>query len=157
VPLYFFDTSALVKRYVVEPGSTWVQSITDPTAANTIFVAQITGVEVIATLSRRIGSISPADATRLISSFRHDFTNQYQVLAINDALIAEAMNVAEKHRLRGYDAVQFTAAVQVHTALAAMGGSAAVGGMYLILVSADQELNNAAAARGLVVEDPNNH
>lgn len=154
--IYFFDTSALVKRYVVEPGSAWVQSITDPVAANDIFVAQITGVEVIATISRRIGSTSTTDAARLISSFRHDLANQYQVLAINDALIEEAMNVAERHRLRGYDAVQFTAAIEVHTRLAAMGGPS-LGGLGLTLVSADQELNNAATARGLAVEDPNTH
>jgi predicted nucleic acid-binding protein len=156
VALYFFDTSALVKRYVVEPGSGWVQSITDPAAANTIFIAQITGVEVIAAISRRIGSTSSADATRLISSFRHDFANQYQVLAINDALISEAMDVAEIHRLRGYDAVQFTAAVEVHTRLAAVGGSV-LGGAALTLVSADQELNDAAVTRGLAIEDPNTH
>jgi predicted nucleic acid-binding protein len=156
VAIYFFDTSSLVKRYVVEQGSMWVQSITDPVAANTIFVAQITGVEVIATVARRIGSVSVADATRLISSFRHDFANQYQVVVVNDALIAQAMDVAENYRLRGYDAVQFAAALEVHARSAAIG-LASLGGSGMTLVSSDNELNDAAVSAGLAVEDPNTH
>lgn len=154
--VYYFDTSALVKRYVVEQGSPWVQSITDPVAANTIFIAQITGVEVIATVARRLGNVSPGDAATLISSFRHDFANQYQVVVVNDALIEHAMDLAENYRLRGYDAVQFAAALEVHARSTAMG-IAVLGGPTMTLVSADNELSDAAVAKGLTVEDPNTH
>jgi hypothetical protein len=30
VSVYFFDTSALVKRYAAEIGSTWVGKVSDP-------------------------------------------------------------------------------------------------------------------------------
>ncbi len=33
---YFFDSSALVKRYVIERGSTWVIRITTPAVGNSI-------------------------------------------------------------------------------------------------------------------------
>ena len=39
---YFPDSSALAKRYIAETGSGWVQTLTDPAAANTIYVARIT-------------------------------------------------------------------------------------------------------------------
>jgi predicted nucleic acid-binding protein len=38
---YFTDTSALIKRYVREVGTTWIRSITTRSASNIIFVAHI--------------------------------------------------------------------------------------------------------------------
>jgi hypothetical protein len=61
------------------------------------------------------------------------------------------MILAERHALRGYDAVQLAAALELQTVLTASGLPA------LTLVSADAELNAAAAAEGLTVEDPNLH
>jgi len=39
VSTYFFDTSALIKRYVVEQGTDWVRSIVAPQAGHTILIA----------------------------------------------------------------------------------------------------------------------
>lgn len=50
---YFFDSSALVKRYAVETGSVWVESLTDPRAGNRVYVAAITHVEVISAIARK--------------------------------------------------------------------------------------------------------
>ncbi len=36
VAVYFFDSSAIVKRYAAEPGSSWVDSICDETAGNIV-------------------------------------------------------------------------------------------------------------------------
>jgi hypothetical protein len=60
------------------------------------------------------------------------------------------MALAETHALRGYDAVQLAAALNVNSACAAAGA-------VFTLVSADGELNAAARAEGLAVEDPNLH
>jgi uncharacterized protein len=59
------------------------------------------------------------------------------------------MALAEMHALRGDDAVQLAAAVEVH----AWGDI--LGLPVLTLVSADKELNVAATAQGLAVENPN--
>ena len=45
---YYFDSSALVKRYTQEVGSPWVTSRTDVQAGNEVFIALITGVEIAA-------------------------------------------------------------------------------------------------------------
>ena len=50
---YFFDSSALVKRYVPESGTAWVRSITDSTTGNNIFVASIMQVEIVSAVARR--------------------------------------------------------------------------------------------------------
>ncbi|WP_244918150.1 type II toxin-antitoxin system VapC family toxin [Nostoc linckia] len=62
---YFIDSSALVKRYISETGSAWVLGLFDPTLNNEVFIAAITGVEIIAAITRRSrsGSISITDAT----------------------------------------------------------------------------------------------
>jgi len=63
VAVYFIDSSALVKRYVIETGTTFVTDITDPVARYHVYVARITGVEVIAGLARRgrAGDVSSSE------------------------------------------------------------------------------------------------
>ena len=61
------------------------------------------------------------------------------------------MDLAEAHGLRAYDSVQLAAALELNRLRVAAG----MGG--IILVSADLELNAAATASGLAVDDPNLH
>ena len=150
---YFCDTSAIVKRYVNEPGTAWLISITDRGAGGRVFVAGITGAEAVAALTRksRGGGLSPTDTAAAIAAFRHDFTNEFGIVAVTPRLIGMAMSLAEKHGLRGYDSVQLAAGLITQTRRQARGLSA------LTFLSADTELNAAAAAEGLIVDDPNAH
>lgn len=150
---YFFDSSALAKRYVTEIGTRWVQSLTDQAAGNGVYVARITLVELVAAISRRRknGDLTPADADAALADVRADFVSDYQVIEVTAALVAQAEALAEKHALRGYDAVQLVAALEVNNAYLAAGQPPAT------LVSADLELNNAGLAEGLNVDDPNTH
>lgn len=52
MPAYFFDSSALVKRFASETGSEWVVGLLRPSAKNKIYIARITSVEVIAAVER---------------------------------------------------------------------------------------------------------
>lgn len=52
---YFFDSSALVKHYVSETGTLWVRGIVDASPPNEIAIAHVTGAEIVATISRRVG------------------------------------------------------------------------------------------------------
>jgi hypothetical protein len=153
VAAYFFDSSAVVKRYVQEMGTAWVLSVMDPAAGHALYVARITGVEVVSALTRqtRSGAVAPEAAATALMQFRHDFTHQYRTVDITPSLITRAMGLAETHALRGYDAVQCAAALVVHTYRQALGMP------LLTLVSADDALNTAAAAEGLLVDDPNAH
>lgn len=150
---YFCDSSAIVKRYVREVGTDWVLGIADPAADHRIYVAGVTAVEVVAALARRqrAGHLSPTEAAATIGRFRHDLANQYRMVGITIALINRAMDVAERHALRGYDALQLAAALEVRAHRLALGVAPPM------FVSADRELNAAAGAEGLDVEDPNAH
>lgn len=162
--VYFFDSSALVKRYVDEDGSGWVRAITDPKALNDIHVARVTGAEVLAAVTkrRREGDISAAEAARFIADFRHDFARQYLPIEVTGAVVAHAMNLIESHPLKGYDAVQLATALVVSGHLAALGAATPRGAVtspsfMLTFVTADNALYRAAIAEGLVVENPHLH
>ncbi len=151
--IYFFDSSALVKRYIAETGTVWVRGITDPAAGNGIYVARITEVETVAALTRRKrkGDLTPGDAAAAIADVRVDFAAEYAVIEVAPVLIADAVRLAETHALRGYDAVQLAAALRVGA------DSLAVGLPPVTLISADSDLNDAGRAEGLLVDDPNTH
>ena len=53
VAVYFFDSSALVKRYAYETGSDWIVALTEPSASHSLYIARITAVELVSALSRR--------------------------------------------------------------------------------------------------------
>lgn len=150
--IYFLDSSAVAKQYVQEVGSKWVMDLLDPSTGNAIFVARITGVEVISAIARRRrgGTISATQATAALTQFRTDFARLFQAVEMTKSLLDAAMVLAEQYSLRGYDAAQMAAAIEV-------AQSVSLAGMVLTLVSADAELNSAAAAHGLQVEDPNQH
>ncbi len=147
---YFFDSSALVKRYVNERGSEKVLTITDPDATNTLHIARITIVEVVAAVARRRrgGNIVPTDAATVIADFDFDVNNQYRIIEITQSLLQNARNLANKHALRGYDAVQLTAAIAVNTECITIELPS------VVFVSSDNELNAAAKSEGLQVENP---
>lgn len=151
--IYFMDSSALVKRYISEIGSTWTLGLFDPVLDNEFFIAAITGVEIIAAITRRArsGSISVTDATFVCHQIRNDLQTDYLIVEITEEIINSGMTLAEKRGLRGYDAVQLAAGCAVN-ALCTVSGLSPV-----IFVSADSELNVAAANEGLSIENPNNY
>ena len=150
---YFCDTSALVKRYVAETGSAWLTATIAPQTGNRVFIARITFVELISAITRRERGrhISAADAKTAKTQFETDYSSEFFNIEISENLIKEAARLAEKHALRGYDAVQLAAALKTEKEKIALGLSS------LILLSADTELNAAAVSEGLTVDDPNNH
>ena len=151
--VYFCDSSAIVKRYVAEQGTAWLTGITDPAAGNRVYVAAITGAEVIAALARkrRGQHLSTNDAATAMTRFRHDYENEFLIVEVAAALIGSAMSLADTHSLRGYDAVQLAAAIQTQQRRNARGAPA------LIFITADDDLLDAGAAEGLVTDNPNVH
>ena len=150
---YIFDASAIVKRYVREAGTAWVENLTDTASGHEIFLTRVTRVEVIAALSRRRerGHAPSSTTAAILSAFRYDAAHQYNILEINAPLLNEAERLAEKHRLRGYDAVQLAATLSLHRTRNTAGLSG------LTFLSADDELNTGALAEGLTFENPNAH
>jgi len=150
---FIFDASGIVKRYLTEIGSGWVHGLTEPAAAHEIFLTRLTRVEIVAAIARRGrgGPVPAAAVPALLAQFRHDAAHQYTILEIAPAVLADAERLAESHGLRAYDAVQLAAAADLHRDRSTHGLSR------LTLISADQELNAAAMAEGIDIDDPTAH
>lgn len=151
--IYFLDSSALLKRYVSETGTSWVQSLFDPAQHNHLAIGMISGAEIVAAVSRRVkgAGLSASEGLRVIRQFRSDFQSEFELIEINGAVIRTAMDLAERHALRGYDAVQLAAA----SVLNGLSRSRGLGD--ITLVSSDHELNSAAVSHGINVDDPTLH
>jgi uncharacterized protein len=150
---YFCDSSALAKRYVAETGSAWLTATIDPKGGNYTFIARITFVEITSAISRkqRTGNLSASDFKTVQSQLETDYLSELLSVEITESLILEAAKLAEIHALRGYDAVQLAAALEIQAKRSARGLPA------LIMLSADHDLNHAAIIEGLTVENPNLH
>jgi predicted nucleic acid-binding protein len=150
---YYFDTSALAKRYVKETGSAWVTGICDPATGNALYIARITEVEVTSALARRrkAKTLSVAHAGILLTAFQNHLTNEYAIVEITPPILSAAVRLADLHSLRALDATQLAALMEVNIQRQAQKLP------LLTLVSADDELNTAASAEGISVENPNAH
>jgi predicted nucleic acid-binding protein len=153
VASYFFDSSALAKSYLKEAGTAWTRTLLKPAAANTLYAVGVTEVEVISAVVRRqrAGSLSAMDAAIALADFRQDLQSEFQIVEVTAALVSSAATLVETHGLRAYDAVQLAGILEVNRTHITLNIPP------ITLVSADQELNTAAAAEGITVEDPNNH
>lgn len=149
----YSDTSALTKRYVLETGSVWLRALVDPLTDNDTYTVVLTAAELTAAIARRQRgrSLTPEEAARIHAGFENDLENDYQTIAVTDALVSSAMMLAKRHFLRGYDAVQLAAALEINRQYLVAGLPP------ILFVSADRELNAAATAEGLRVENPNDH
>lgn len=54
--MYFVDTSALLKRYVREVGSQWLQNLVAPASGHIINISRLTKAEITSALARRLAS-----------------------------------------------------------------------------------------------------
>lgn len=107
--ILYLDASALVKRYVAEPGSAEVSAA--------ISRAQVTGtvllsrVEVEAALAKavRVRALTDEEALASIQVFRNEWPDLVRV-QVTEMLVARAGTFAWEHGLRGYDAVHLAAA-----------------------------------------------
>ena len=152
---YFLDTSALVKRHIREPGHTWIESLCDPVAGNTIVISEAALVEVVASLARMVRErprrLTPGTRDRHIALFERFAASEYVVISLNRTIITRAAALCRTHPLRAYDAVQLACALTKRDDDMAAGLPAP------IFVCADVTLLNAAVNEGLAIENPNTH
>ena len=109
----FFDSSALVKRYIPETGNAWVQSRLRGTPQSDTYIAYVTGPEIMAAFARRLrmGDITLAAYNVAATTFERHFRHRYTRLALSLPVVYTAMDLTKRHHLRGYDAVQLTTAL----------------------------------------------
>jgi predicted nucleic acid-binding protein len=106
--ILYLDSSALVKRYVAEPGSTEVNDAI--ATAEVIGTAIISRAEVAAALTKsvRMEVLTREEASASLQVFRNEWLDLVRV-QITELVVTRADSLAWEHHLRGYDAVQLAA------------------------------------------------
>ena len=150
---YYVDASALVKRYVNEPGSDWLRAIVTTSEPHLFFTSRMTIVEVISAFARRVRDdpLSSDEFAAVSDAFRSDCLNQYQIMPPTLEIVDLACGLLERHPLRAYDATQLATGLVAQQFLTAQTYPP------LTFLSSDDRLNQAASHEGLAVDNPGHH
>ena len=109
----YFDTSAVVPLLIAEPGSARAASLWN--SADRVVSVRLLYPETRAALAqaRRLGRITTRHLRSAVTDFDSLF-DEIDLVELDDSLARRAGELAEVHRLRGYDAVHLAAAERIH-------------------------------------------
>jgi predicted nucleic acid-binding protein len=141
-------------HYVDEIGSAWVRQLTVPRSGDTVLLAEITLAEVAAALAakhRLPGGITLLQRDRALSLFLQDCDTRFLLLPVDRPVLDRAVELTQKHRLRGYDAVQLASALVAGEVMHANSLPLPT------FVAGDGYLLKAATAEKFPVENPLDH
>lgn len=147
--VYYLDSSALVKRYVQEQGSAWLNAAWLQTAT-TLITSRISIVEVRSAFARRQRehTMTEAEIAEYIAVFKEDCAKRYSLIDVDTVIIQLASELPDQLGLRAYDSIQLASAIKTNDLLIAAGLAP------LVFVCADSRLINAAQLCGLQCDDP---
>jgi predicted nucleic acid-binding protein len=116
---YFFDSSALVKLYHSETGTSAVDRIAS-TADNAIRISRLTIAELTSAFAIKVRtqSISREDADAFLRQFRRGVTSgKLEVFSIGESEFTAAESLVERYafdsRLRALDSLQLAVALEL--------------------------------------------
>lgn len=134
----YLDTSALIKRFVTEKGSSLVQDLIglgEPIATATIAYAEVYSA---LTRKRREGAVRESRYASLCRRFEEDWQGTVRVELTSDVLVL-SRDLIKRRVLRGFDAIHLASALTLREAL----------GTPITFAAADRRLLAAAAGEGL--------
>ena len=139
---YYFDTSALVKRYHKEKGTVIVDDIID--GEGEIYVSTLGIVEMISVFMRlkSSGALNEKKYKRITEIFFSDVESRYIPVPFSDEHIVSAIQLIEKHNLRTLDSLHLAIAIDICS------------NRDCVFVSADKKLLEAAKREGFKIINP---
>lgn len=139
--ILYLDTSAIVKLYVEEEGSSTVRSAVG--AAGVIATSRVAYAELHAALAAacRMQRITVAERAAAAAVFRVDW-RAYLVVNVTQALVELAGDLVLAHELRGFDAIHVASAVLLRQRTR----------QEVQFMTWDRRMSEAAAALGFPVE-----
>ena len=150
MPIYYLDTSAIMKRYIPESGSEMVEELFDGlTGSESLSTSYLTVLEANSAATRLLGGrlINQIDYQRILGQLTRDIrTHGVTVIPVRNELVTEAIATVQIYSLRTLDALHFT------SALVASRNSS--NGKSLYVVSADREILEACEVRGIATLNP---
>lgn len=144
--LYYLESSAWVKRYLTESGSTSIRSLFD--RKEPFACCPLGYTEVSAAIARQqvVRQISP-DRQRILRRHLLADWNEMLQVPLDQEVIQLAANFAWEYKLRGADAVHLAAGEWLKDSLVMHAAT-------VVFISADAELVTAAETRQFPVLNP---
>ncbi len=131
---FYFDTSALVKLVVEEPGSEIAEAIWRRSRRRLCSTLAYPEARAAFAAANRSGRLTSRGLRRAVDLLDGLLASAFRIGA-RESLLEHAGELAERYELRAYDAVQLASALH--------------GGPGIVLVSWDQELVRASRDAGL--------
>lgn len=149
---FYFDASALVKRYTQEIGSDKVNFLFNNVPLNRMMCLILGVIELfwICVRKRNDGRLTNPDFSQAGVNFNYeviDDQSDFKTLSAPDSLVWDAMDLIENHSLNSVDAIVLRSALDMATELRSTGDT-------LVLVASDQRLLRAARTEGLQIFNP---
>ena len=149
---FFFDASALVKRYTREVGSDEINFLFGNVSLERLQCLTLGTVEVfwICVRKRNDSRITDRQFAQAVTHLRHEMINRqsdFKTISVPDSLVWDSMPWIETHSLNSVDAIVLCSALDIATELRNTGDT-------LVLVASDRRLLRAARTEGLQVFNP---
>ena len=148
---FYFDASALAKKYSDEPGTETVNRIFEISPRPRLMCLTIGATEIVSILVRKRndGRLSrEAFSQSLMNLYGEVIDNpQFSMITVDDSTVIGSIGFIIRHSINSTDAIVLASALQINEELQQQGYK-------LILVSSDRRLNRAAQGEGLSVFNP---
>lgn len=149
---FYFDASALAKRYTQEIGTDRVNFIFSNVPLNRLMclvlgVVELFWICVRKKNDRRITNLDFSQASINLKFEIIDSYSDFKTISIPDNLILNSMSLIESHSINSVDAIVLRSALDIAAELRSTGNR-------LVFVASDQRLLRAAETEGLLVFNP---
>lgn len=151
---FYFDASALVKRYTEELGSEKVDYLFGNAPLNQLKCLTLGAAEVfwVCVRKRNDGRITPHEFTHAVVNLTREVTSDasdFYTAPVPDALVWASFNLVETYSINSVDAMVLRSALETARELDRTDDK-------LVFVASDQRLLRAANNEGLLIFNPEN-
>mgnify|MGYP001570303569 CR=1 FL=1 len=150
MPIMYVESSALVKRYIPEKGSDFMDELFDHRTGSLYLVTSIlSALEHKSALTRlaKSGTIGESEMKEALAEFWRDRRLFSTIVPIDNAFLEEAGNHLERYPLRSLDALHLAAILRILDVTRRSGET-------LVVVGSDRELLDACHQEGITVLNP---
>ena len=149
---FYFDASALVKRYIREVGSDKVIFLFENVPLNRLRCLTLGAAEVfwVCVRKKNDGRITPHEFTHAVVNLTREVTSDasdFYTAPVPDSLVWASLNLVETYSINSTDAMVLRSAIEIAVELNSTDDK-------LVLVASDQRLLRAASNEGLSIFNP---
>ena len=148
---FYWDASALVKRYAPEVGTDLVNHLFSEVPLDRMMSLIVGTGEVISVFVRKRnnGIVTRDDFSQAMVDFRAEVIDrgEFKLVSVNDAFVFASYPLIEKHSINSTDALVLRSALDIVGEFRSEGND-------LVLITTDQRLLRAAQTENLQVFNP---